>query len=113
MPTASMLPGDTYKLKLIDRVILLSLLPQKASFTELLVISDIKSKLVISQQESEELQLKDLPNGQISWSKEASEKVFEYSFSEAEINIIKEQLKKLNDGKELTEQHIGIYKLFV
>lgn len=51
-------------------------------------------------------------SNQVTWEKQ--EKTTEMEFGEFAENMIKEQLKKMNDAKKLREdKHFAIYKIFV
>lgn len=98
------------KLTVLDRVLLLSSMPEKDSFDKLLIRKDILSKVEFNQEELEEFGVKTTDN-QVRMEKPTEEK--EIAFTESELNYVAEILKSLSDRKELTVQHMHIYDLFV
>lgn len=101
------------KLKLVDRLTLPAILKKEANYETLIINSDIKKKVEITQQDLIDYQIKTVGEGQVSWSKEANEVEFVYTFSEMEVSKIKEALIELNNSNKLTEDVLGLYKQFV
>lgn len=103
------------KLTILERLMLLGLLPREGNVLTLKIVRDLKSVLSFSEEEIKEYELKsptDNPNV-FTWKKEANTVTAEVKIGEVAHSIIVEALKKLNDEKKLTEAHISIYDKFV
>ena len=100
------------KFRLLERALLLNLLPKQGTFETLIIAEDIKKKINFTQEEIKDFKLETKPTG-ISWSPEASDVSFPYEFTVAESNLIKTELQTLSTSKQLSSQHIDLYKLFV
>jgi hypothetical protein len=100
------------KLKLLDRIVLGSLLPKEGKYEDLIVTEDIKKKVGLKQEEIEEYEVKTLDGGGIGWNPIGAQSEFEIEFAELETGVIKKTLEKLNTDEKLTAETIGIYKLF-
>ena len=103
------------KLGITDRIHLPELLPSKGSYIEMLLREDILKKVLLTQVEMEKWEVKIQTNesGQTSfgWNKEKVEDV-DIEFSDAENELIKKQLKEMDDKKELTPVFVILYKKF-
>jgi len=99
------------KLGVFDRLILLNILPKEGDFTTLKIIRTMRESLSFSEEEHKALQFVQLEQN-IQWKQEA-DKPKDINFGEKATDLIVEALKKLNDDKKLTEQHISLYEKFV
>ena len=99
-------------LGVFDRLILLNILPKEGDFTTLKIIRKMREDLSFSEEEYKALELKTGDKGQVLWKQEA-DKPNEINIGEKATDIIVEVLKKLNDGKKLTDQHDSLYEKFV
>ena len=97
-------------MKIIDRILIESILPHEGNYTDLIVIKDIKSKVSLTQDEIIKYEVKSLENGTIEWKNEGYDE--EIKFSELEKSIIKKALEKLNSENKLNFQLLNIYELF-
>lgn len=98
-------------MKTLERILLWNILPIEWSFETLILVEDIRKKIEFTTEQIEEIGLKTLENWQITWD-DKNEKDVEIKFSEAEKNLIKEELKKLSETKKLKANMITLYKLF-
>lgn len=107
------------KLKLIDRLTLPTIFPTHSSFEKLIIIADIQKKIAITQDETNEFDIKtkivDQEKGfsNVFWNKKGDTKEFDIEFTESESNLISELLKKTSSEEKLTPQLFPLYKLFV
>jgi hypothetical protein len=102
-----------FSLSLKDRIILPSLFNGKqGSFTEVIIIRDIKKKVDITQEEVKKFEIIPLANGALGWNVEGQKSEFEYEFTDLEVNEIKLALKEINDKKLVTEDHIHLFDVF-
>ena len=100
-------------IKLLDKIMLPSILKKEANYETMIINLDIKKKVEVTQDELLKYNIKSLENGGLTWNKEGSEAEFELEFTEMEASKIKEALKELNDSNKLTEELINLYKIFV
>lgn len=99
-------------MKLIDRIVLVSLLPKEGSFETLIILDDIRKKAGVTQDEVVEFKINSTDKG-VTWTQEAAEKEFDIDFTEAEKNEVSKMLKKLSDDEKLNTETINLYKIFV
>ena len=95
----------------LERIALLNLLPREGNILTVRTIRDLKKKLEFTESDIKTLDLK--PEGQmIRWS---HEKEFELTveFTDGESGIIKAELKRLDEEKKLTADHISLYEKFM
>ena len=99
------------KLTLFERIYLPDVLPAKGSFTEAIIITDIKSKVAITQEEVKKYNVQSIDT-RITW--EGNPEV-EFTFSELESKLIKESFQRLDAEKQLPTslRHIELYKKFI
>lgn len=99
------------KLKVEDRISFKILYPAKGSMTDNILIKDINEKVEFGQEEIEKI---DLRQERVSedmytwkWTKEVdSDK--EVEFSNLELSFLKDQVKRLDNAKEVTPQIIDV-----
>lgn len=100
------------KLNLLDRIVLPGILPKEGSFTDLIIVKDIKKKVSITQEDIKKYKIT-VQGDALQWSTAGAEAEFEYEFEELETKIIKEALQKKHDEKKATEDMIHLYTLFL
>lgn len=102
------------KMKILERVLLPGMLPEKAKFEIGIVINDIKNKVAISQEEVTRTKLMTLANGGMQWDA-AKDKGVEIEFTDAETEVIAGALKKTSDDGNLPTEPavIKLYRDFV
>lgn len=99
------------KLKLKDRLVILSILPQKASFNDQLIAEEIRKKVKVEADEAKALDIQEDEKKGLFWD-EKKDKEKEFEFNDPEKNVIKQILIGLDGSKEVTQDMINIYKLF-
>jgi len=107
-------------LTVLERLLVLNLLPAENNITTLRVIRKLKDKIGFTEEESKALNFKilDGPAGKGStttWNQTAVGEV-EFEIGEKSEDLIKDALKELNDAKpkgKLTEQHLSLWDKFV
>jgi hypothetical protein len=100
------------KLKLINRISLPSLFPQKSSFEKLIILNDIQNKIKLTQEEVTKFEVKSSDTS-ITWNDNGSKAEFDIDFTESESNLIADLLKTLSKEESLTLETLELYKLFV
>lgn len=102
------------KLKILERILLPGILPEKASFEIGIAINDIRKKLAITQDEATRAKLTTLPSGGMQWDA-AKDRGIEIEFTDAETEIIRGSLEKASKEQTLPTDAavIKLYKDFV
>lgn len=99
------------KLGIVERIQLLGLLPKEGDITMLRLIRDAQQALAFSEEEIAAAEITTESN-RTQWNPEkAVEK--EIAFGDATKGIIVDALKKLNEAKQLTINHLPLYERFV
>jgi predicted RNase H-like nuclease (RuvC/YqgF family) len=87
------------------------LLPETGDFTTLKLLRIAKEELSFSEDENKALNfIQD--EEMLTWTQEASVEK-EVLVGETITEVIKKALKKMDEDKELTEQHISLYEKFI
>ena len=100
-----------YNLTVVDRVILLNVLPKEGNMITLLSLRDLKAELVFSEAENEALGVK-MEDGNIMWNKDAEqEKAVEINGTMTK--IIVEALLDMDKQGKLNEAMIDTCQKFI
>jgi hypothetical protein len=99
------------ELTILERLILLSILPQEGNFTTLKIVRQLRENLSFSEEEHKVLQFKQ--NGDALLWDQTNIGIKDITLGEKATDIIVESLKKLDDTNKLTEQHFSVYEKFM
>jgi len=99
------------KMNVLERLMLLGILPKESNFATLMIVKNLTSNLGLSEEDYKEFEIKQEEN-QIIWNQKGNEER-EIKIGEKATDIIIESLKKLDEEKKLTEQHFSLYEKFV
>ena len=94
------------ELTIKERLLISSLYPRESSLTTQTIIKDITQKVGIGQEEQEAIELKQMPNG-YTWN-EDKVTVSEIVFTDAELNVLKDQVARLDAEKKITQQLVDL-----
>ena len=97
------------KFNILERIMILGVLPKQSDFVSMKIIDDLQRAVGFSQGELDKYNIKNHPNGSVSWDK-TFDKEIKVTMRAAE--IIKENLIKLSETKMVTAQHLSIYEKF-
>jgi hypothetical protein len=99
-------------LNVLERMAILSILPERASYAHWKIINDLRNELAPTDDELRAINAKYDDAGRMSgdWTK-VPEK--EYILGEIAVNIITDTLKRMNNQNSLGSEHISIYEKFV
>lgn len=100
------------KLTLLERNVLLTLLPREGDFMTLKAIRKAREWLAASEDEQKAVNMRRVDENRIEWDASKDEPK-EIDLPGAVIGIITGQLKELDKQKQLTEQHFTVYEKFV
>jgi len=101
------------KLNVLERVFILSNLPQKGDRFTLRIIRDIESKIELSQEEIIAHGLKTNEDGTLNFKTQNITDEKEIELTEAEFNQVKDCFKKMDESKEIPKQFLRVIDLFL
>ena len=93
-------------LSVIERLSLEGFLPEQSSMQDMILKRDIVEKVRLTQEEITEIELKQVDNG-IEFKQEKS-KDKAIDFTELEINLLKDGVKKADSEKKVTLQTLSL-----
>lgn len=98
-------------LKLLQRVVLNDALLQQGNKAEIMILNGISEKIKISQKEAKDYGVRFMGGG-VGTNGIGAAKTFTYSFSEAEVSIIKKSFIELDKRAAYTKELLDVEKLF-
>ena len=100
------------ELSLLERIQIQNVLPKEGDILTLRLTQDILKKVEISAQEIEKFEI--VGNGQtITWNDKGTKSKKEVIFTQAEIQLVKTKVAKLDSEKKLTFQMLSLHEKFV
>jgi len=101
------------KLHIQERIILMELLPKEGNFVTLKMIRELREQLALNKDERESMGIK-IEGDQVSWDPvKAQENLKEMDFDDLAVDIVKSQLKRLDESNKLEQKHFTIYQKFM
>ena len=100
----------TYELSVLERVVILAILPRQGDITKLRIVRDLERELSFSEEEHKALKLRSLPDGRIKWDGAATKTI---EMGDVALGLIRDRLKELSDSDQLQMDHLPIYERFV
>lgn len=100
------------KLNILERMVLLGLLPQEGNFATLKLMRKLRESLSLTDQEIKEYDFKQ-EGDRLSWKPELAHKEKAIDFEDFALELIKTELRKLNDSKKLEDKHFSLYEKFI
>ena len=97
------------KLNILERIIILGILPKQADFISIKIITDLQKEVGFSQNELDKSNIKVLENGSISWDNDFEKEI---KVTKRAAEIIIKGLKELSEKNSVTAQHISIFEKF-
>jgi len=99
-----------YTLSVKNRLMLLGILPPEGDLTTIRIVRELREGLSFSEGEHADLQMKQV-NNQVTWQEGAvPDKVLD--LGPKAVEVIRKAIKKLDDEKRLTEDHLELVGLF-
>jgi len=99
------------KLNVLERMMLLSVLPKEGSFVTLKVVADLRDELSFSEEEHKKYKFVE-DKGRVNWNP-AVDQFKEVHIGEKATDVVVEALKKLDEDKKLTMEHMSLYEKFI
>ena len=101
------------KLGLLDRLVVMGLLPQESNFATLKIVTDLQLQLGPTDEEFKKAGLAPAPNGGIIAKDWDAVEEKEFTFGEIAEGIIVDALKKMDKEKKLKREFMSVYEKFV
>lgn len=98
-------------LKVLERIVLLGLLPQEASYLNFKIVTNLKSELSFSEEEQKELNMVE-KEGMVTWDSEKEKEKY-ITIGEKATDLIIAELKKLDKDGKINSQNSSLYERFV
>ena len=100
------------KLNAMERVVIMSMIPEKSSFANLRIYNDLRMELAPNEEEAVLLDAREAPNGGTiaNWGAVPEKEI---TFGQITERLIVDALKKLDEKEELTKEHESLYLKFV
>jgi len=91
------------KLTIKDRILIEALYPMQADIVTQTLIRDISKKVVLSQEEIEQAEIRPRQEGGLQWNTEkASGMIADIFFTDAERECLKKQIERMDNEKKVT-----------
>lgn len=101
-------------INLLERLLIPSILKKDGNdYKSLILIKDITNKVTLTQEELTKYGINVNASGNIEWNKKGAEAKFNIEFTALEEMEISLALKKLDEDKKLSLDHISLYEKFV
>ena len=97
-------------LNVLERSVILSILPKEGNFITLRLIRDLSAKVGCSAQEFKEFEIQTDEHGS-RWNAKGVAPT-DIEFADAEMDIIRKQLKELDSKQKLTAELFTVYEKF-
>ncbi len=100
-----------FKLILSERINLMEILPAEGNFITLKILRELKLNLGVKDQEFKLFDIKQ-KDSKITWNEKGNEEI-EFEFGDKAVEIIVEQLEKLDESKKLDDKQYSLFEKFV
>ena len=101
------------ELNVLERLIVLNLLPNEGTFTNLKLIRVAREELSFNEEEHKALKFQQTGE-QVQWNQEAGSSILkDVNLGEVVSLMLVDALKKLNSEAKLKEEHYSLYEKFV
>jgi len=101
------------ELTIMERIVLLSILPKEGDFTTLKLVRKLREDLSFDEREHKALSFEQVGD-QVRWDADkAVQFVKRFTFGDKQLQIISNALKKLDEQKKLQNEHFTLYEKFV
>ena len=101
------------KLGLLDRLVVMGLLPQESNFATLKIVTDLQLQLGPTEEEFKKAGLSAAPNGGVIAKDWNAVEEKEFTFGEIAEGIIVDALKKMDKEKKLKREFMSVYEKFI
>ena len=99
------------KLDVGERMVVISILPKEGNFLTLRVLRTLVSRIGLTAEEIKEFEVVQ-EGDRIVWNQKGYE-LLEFDLADVELDMIKQELKKLDSENKLTQDMFSIYEKFI
>ena len=99
------------KLTVLERLLLLRLLPRQGNLTTLRIVRDMERELGFSEEEHAALQFVNSDDGSMSWDREADEEK-DVEFGDVAYGLVRKGLSQLDKAEGLQMGHLTLCDKF-
>jgi len=100
------------KLSVLERVVSLSMLPQKGSFTNIKLLRVVREDLSFDETENSKLKFVQ-GEASLTWNLTADVQDKDITFGEVVSQMLIKELKKLDEEEAVEEQHFSLYEKLI
>ncbi len=100
-----------FKLNLAERINLMEILPVEGNFITLGIIREFKVNIGVKDKEFKLFGIEQKDN-KITWKEEGNKEI-DFDFGDKAVEIVIEELEKLDKGKKLEDKHFSLFTKFV
>jgi hypothetical protein len=100
-------------LRLADRFALHSVLPTEGHILEIKAVKPLRDELLPDVEEQREVGMIINDRGQPQWPADKEGKPREFKVDETVFDIVRRELKKLEEKSKIRDGHLRIYEIFV
>jgi len=106
------------KLNVLERIVLMGILPANASYASYKIITELKAELSFSEKELKKFGIKDVSDpktgqGRTVWNVSANNEYKDINVGEKAKEIIVAELEKLDKEGKINQDNISLYEKFV
>ena len=103
------------KLTVLERIVLMGILPKESDFTTLKLVRELQNKLSFTEKEHKLLQFQNAPNGNMTWNQDGNRIVGEVKIDIGDKmkSVIVDILQKLDKDKKITNDLYSLYEKFI
>ena len=98
------------KLNVLERIILLGLLPKDENYLTFKLITQLKADLSFSDKEIKDWGITMLEDGRVTWKKTGDKQI---EIGETIETMIVEKLKTVEKEKKINDENVSLYEKFV
>jgi hypothetical protein len=97
------------QLTVLDRFLLMGALPATGDFATIKIVRLLREKVSFRESEHDDYKIITNADGTVSWDTN-QEKFVEMDFTPMETKLVVEAMKKLDEEKKLTVQHVPLWE---
>jgi len=106
------------KLNVLERIVLMGILPANASYANYKIITELKATLSFSEKELKKFDIKDIADpktgqGRTVWSASANNEFKDINIGDKVKEIIRIELEKLDKEGKINQDNISLYEKFI
>jgi len=100
------------KLTVAERFAALGVLPEQGDFLTLKVMRRLRESLSFEEEEMKHYGFAE-KDDRLYWDEDKAEETADIEFTDKQVELVVEALKKLDSQKKLTEEHFSLFEKFV